>query len=130
MTVRHRLINYFAVLVVIGTISFIVTYIQVVKPPLGLLIKPFIQPVSLPQITNSPAKTAGDQSKNTQLPKLGKATTTQYVNVRSGKSANTDLVMNLDPGTEVELAEDSDRTWQQVSHNGKKGYIYKAYLQY
>lgn len=58
-----------------------------------------------------------------------KAVTVSYVNVRSGKSTSTAIIANLEAGTEVELRDDANSTWQGVTVQGKNGYIYKEYLQ-
>lgn len=79
--------------------------------------------------TESTQPDAAVSSPPTATPAVKTATTVSFVNVRAGKSTSTPIIMNLEAGTVVQLTEDSNASWQGVTHNGKTGYIFKDYLQ-
>ena len=58
------------------------------------------------------------------------ATTNSFVNFRAGKSTTSAIITNIESGATVQLRNESDSTWQGVTHQGKNGFIYRSYLNY
>jgi uncharacterized protein YgiM (DUF1202 family) len=58
------------------------------------------------------------------------ATTNAFVHMRAGKTTASNIVLNLNGGSQVQLLPDSDSQWQQVQYNGVTGYIFKTYLNF
>jgi uncharacterized protein YraI len=58
----------------------------------------------------------------------GAAKTTDYVNFRSGPGLNQSVIKVLQPGTKVDVTNNVENGFRQVSINGTKGWIYDDYL--
>ena len=81
------------------------------------------------QPSSGPASTATIPTSSTSLASKT-AITTSLVHLRSGESVNSSIIAEINGGTTVQLGSDADADWQQVSYQGKTGFIYRAYLQY
>lgn len=119
-------------LVVVGALAAAVTYLELF-PPSSLNLHNL-----LPQkLTTQIAKTAPSKPAAPAVvapapvaKAIKTATTTSLVHLRADKSVSSQNLTNLDPGTAVQLRDDSDATWQGVIYQGQNGYIYRDYLQY
>jgi uncharacterized protein YraI len=58
----------------------------------------------------------------------GTATTTDYVNFRSGPGIDQSVIKVLQPGTKVDVTNNVENGFRQVSINGTKGWIHDDYL--
>lgn len=134
-----------AILFITVLIAGLITYIQVAQPDIKQLLN--IKEAETPKVEateqkqqDKPAEPAPAQPATPAAtpapapaqaaPAVKTATTVSFVHMRTGKSTNTPIIINLDGGTVVELRNDSDKYWQGVVYQGKNGYIYKTYLQY
>lgn len=57
-----------------------------------------------------------------------RATTTRYVNMRSGPSDEAEIILVVPALVEVEA--ETDCNWCAVAYEGRNGYIYKTFLSY
>ena len=76
------------------------------------------------QISNGSDSNAGEEVS------IGKAITTDYLNLRSGAGLNHNVLTVLAKGAVVDVIDNSDGTWVKVkTNNGTVGYCSKDYLQ-
>ncbi len=76
------------------------------------------------QISNGSGSNAGEEVS------IGKAITTDYLNLRSGAGLNHNVLTVLAKGAVVDVIDNSDGTWVKVKTNdGTVGYCSKDYLQ-
>jgi uncharacterized protein YgiM (DUF1202 family) len=80
--------------------------------------------------TSSPTATPVVAPSAMPTPAVRVATTNSFVHMRAGKSIYTNILTDLNAGTQVQLLPDADAQWQQVQYNGLTGYIFKTYLTY
>ncbi len=78
----------------------------------------------------SPTPTISVTPAPTPTPSAPTAVTNSFVHMRSAKSTSSNIIMDLNGGTTVELLSDVDLQWQQVRYNGQIGYVFKTYLTY
>lgn len=79
-----------------------------------------VAPSVIPSATPTPIATPAGHT----------AVTNSFVHMRAGKSIYTNILIDLNADTPVQLLSDSDAQWQQVQYNGQTGYIFKTYLTY
>lgn len=87
------------------------------------------KPVAKPAPAPVPA-VAAPQPAPAAAPATKTAITNSFVHLRAAKSTSSDIILNLNAGSTVQLRDDADATWQGVTYQGKDGFIYRAYLQY
>jgi hypothetical protein len=132
--VPHRLFDRLALIIVVVGLAIPITYLEVAQPSWDSIRDHFQKPTTptaAPKTatpTPKPTTTTPAPAAATVVAKT--ATTTTLVHVRAAKDVNSENILNLDPGTVVELRDDATATWQGVVVNGKNGYIYRDYLQY
>lgn len=125
----HRLFDRLALAIIVLTLATPITYLEVVHPNLQPLqsatahLTPVMAPTKPPATTTKPAANPAPVASKI-------ATTTTLVHLREAKSTSSTNITNIQPGTSVQLRDDSDITWQGVTYQGKTGYIYRDYLQY
>jgi uncharacterized protein YgiM (DUF1202 family) len=90
------------------------------------------KPSPTPSAVVTPAATAtpAPTPSTTPVPATRVAVTNSFVHLRAGKSIYTNILTDLNAGTQVQLLPDADAQWQQVQYNGLTGYIFKTYLTY
>lgn len=87
-------------------------------------------PSSTPTSSPSPSAKPVTTPTPTPTPVVPTATTNAFVHMRADKSIYSNILIDLNGGTKVQLLPDSNAQWQQVRYNGLTGYIFKAYLTY
>ena len=87
-------------------------------------------PSVTPEATPTTTPTATPLVTPAATPVARTATTNGFVRLRAGASTATAIVMELNGGTVVVLGNYQDAQWQEVTVNGVRGFIYKAYLAY
>jgi uncharacterized protein YgiM (DUF1202 family) len=97
-----------------------------------LLLRPTVAHVATPTPTPTPSPSLSATPTPTPVatPVVPTAVTNSFVHLRAGKSTSTNILIDLNGGTTVQLLADSDAQWQQVKYNGLVGYIFKTYLIY
>jgi hypothetical protein len=113
----HHTFDRLIIFIVVAAISIGVSYLEMSHKQ---LLKP-IGHSPAPAISRPVAAPAPVVKKT--------AITTTLVHFRSQKDVNSKIITDLQPGTVVQLRDDSDGTWQGVSYNGQDGFIFKSYLQ-
>jgi uncharacterized protein YgiM (DUF1202 family) len=79
---------------------------------------PSESPSAIPTPTPTPTQTATNLA----------ATTNSFVHLRSSSSTSSQILLNLNGGTVVQLLSGGDSQWQEVDYNGTVGYVFKSYL--
>ena len=134
----HPIFDRMALILAVVGLATAATYIQVARPSsLGNFFGESIQQAQSKQAVAPvrPAAQPAPAAKPKTAPAPAKpaaktATTISYVNLRAAKSTSSAKIANLEPGTPIQLRDDSDSKWQGVTYQGKKGYIFKSYIQY
>ncbi len=142
---QHRIFDRFVLAVVILLLAAPVTYLELAQPSLQQIqhaasqifkALPAAGNTTAPaQATTASAPAANNAgglpaTANTTQATPQTATTISYVHLRSGKSVDSAILMEIPAGITVQLRNDANPTWQGVVYQGKDGYIYRAYLQY
>jgi uncharacterized protein YgiM (DUF1202 family) len=78
-----------------------------------------------PSATPSPSPVLGAETKNATV-----QSSVGYVNMRQEANTRAGIVAKLNNGTVVTLGSFSSKDWQEISANGKHGYVAKTYLKY
>lgn len=132
-TKSQALVDRLAITIVIALLSSGLTYLEVVRPSIhdiSAAIDRFLPAGQTPAPSPSKSPVPATAPAPAPKPAVKTATTAQTVYFRSTKSTGGPVIEKLEPGTVVQLRNDSDATWQGVTYGGKDGYIYKAYLSY
>lgn len=94
---------------------------------------PTLDPVMTPppttEPTPTPAAVLGAEATPTPAP-ARTATTKSFVRMRSKATTSSAVVAGLNKGTTVTLGSFSNAGWQEVTVDGKHGYVSKSYLIY
>lgn len=148
----HRLFDRLTLGLVVLLVAAPITVLEVTRPsvqalrsnaqelaarlPHATTTAPAAKPTAHPATKPAPAKPvpaatpATSAASGTTAAAPATATTNSFVHLRTAKSVSSAILTDLNAGTVVQLRSDADATWQEVTYQGKTGYIYRAYLQY
>lgn len=129
---KQTALDIFVLSLFIGVLALGVTYLEVVKPSLKDINNwaSSLTTFNAPKPVSTQAQPKAATPAPVAAPVVKTATTNQTVHFRTAKDTSSQIIQDLDPGTVVQLRDDSDAKWQGVTYKGKNGYIFREYLSY